>query len=447
MIRRALIAVLLLGLVSPALLQADEAAGEAEKQHIRLHQTPETTTLVVTGRDADLQWNELLRGLARLNRFDDGALAGYLPSGTIDLHSRRAGVALTAVDAAMGGYIDLAVRKDANGAPALHITVDRAARRQTKRRIKAGLRDAAGSLRRSLGYETPGADRGLKLRDGWRQTPPAKPIVLFVHGLNPAGKGRDRWLARLHDRDYPTGRFTYLHEGPLRQAANRLHDALERLGRDHPRRDVVLLTFSMGGLVGRGALEFPEQPPENVTRLIMIAPPNHGSNLAPCSVLLEAKTYAHRVRDGEPVGGLFHAIEDGLGEAANDLRPGSIFLRKLNRQRRAEDIAYTIILGTGGPLPAGPLRSIRQELAHASEESRVVQFFRPRLENWLDLDEVVRGRGDGAVAVKRGRLAGVEDVVTLPFAHEAVLDPEASSSEPFVMEVIRDRLSASPIQP
>jgi hypothetical protein len=34
-----------------------------------------------------------------------------------------------------------------------------------------------------------------------------------------------------------------------------------------------------------------------------------------------------------------------------------------------------------------------------------------------DMDEIVDGQGDGAVAVKRGRLDGVADIVLLPFDH------------------------------
>ena len=41
-----------------------------------------------------------------------------------------------------------------------------------------------------------------------------------------------------------------------------------------------------------------------------------------------------------------------------------------------------------------------------------------RLDRYLaDLDEVVEGKGDGAVAVKRGRLEGVSDIEVLDFDH------------------------------
>ena len=33
------------------------------------------------------------------------------------------------------------------------------------------------------------------------------------------------------------------------------------------------------------------------------------------------------------------------------------------------------------------------------------------------MDELIDGKGDGVVALKRGQLAGVDDVVILPFGH------------------------------
>ena len=37
-----------------------------------------------------------------------------------------------------------------------------------------------------------------------------------------------------------------------------------------------------------------------------------------------------------------------------------------------------------------------------------------------DIDELVEGKGDGIVAVKRGRLDGVSDTLVMPFGHMAV---------------------------
>ena len=54
-----------------------------------------------------------------------------------------------------------------------------------------------------------------------------------------------------------------------------------------------------------------------------------------------------------------------------------------------------------------------------------------------DLDEVVGGYGDGAVAVKRGRLAGVSDTVVLEFDHLSVLH---HTDDPAVQQVYAEVL-------
>ncbi len=45
-----------------------------------------------------------------------------------------------------------------------------------------------------------------------------------------------------------------------------------------------------------------------------------------------------------------------------------------------------------------------------------------------DMDELVEGRGDGVVSVKRGQLAGVDDVVLLPFDHFSCTGKDQSAA-------------------
>lgn len=66
----------------------------------------------------------------------------------------------------------------------------------------------------------------------------------------------------------------------------------------------------------------------------------------------------------------------------------------------------------------------------------------PVRERLHDLEEVLRGMGDGAVAVRRGRLAGVEDTVLLDFDHLGSLGgegPGARALRRAVLDRIDDR--------
>jgi hypothetical protein len=57
-----------------------------------------------------------------------------------------------------------------------------------------------------------------------------------------------------------------------------------------------------------------------------------------------------------------------------------------------------------------------------------------------EMEEMIEGKGDGIVAVKRGRLPGVEDVVLLSFGHLSVTGLPASDSVRQVHAEIMARL-------
>jgi hypothetical protein len=64
-----------------------------------------------------------------------------------------------------------------------------------------------------------------------------------------------------------------------------------------------------------------------------------------------------------------------------------------------------------------------------------------RLESILsDIDELVEGKGDGVVAVKRGRLEGVSDTLVMPFGHLAVTGEPSSDELRSVQRAVVERL-------
>ena len=138
----------------------------------------------------------------------------------------------------------------------------------------------------------------------------------------------------------------------------------------------------------------------------------------------------------------YAAIEDGLGEAYDELMPGSEFLTRLNARPRNPKIQYSLLLGSGGLLDDAAVEAMRRALKRAGESNRFVKFLGPRLDAALaDLDEVKRGRGDGAVSIARGRLAGVEDVVVLPFNHLTMIISDATAAEKRLRREIIMRLT------
>ncbi len=142
-------------------------------------------------------------------------------------------------------------------------------------------------------------------------------------------------------------------------------------------------------------------------------------------------------RDGKNL--FYSSIEDGLSEATVDLQPGSIFLTQLNRRSRNPAVKYSNFLGSGGPCTRQELNDVRRQIHRAGRYSPIVKMLGSKLDRDIaDLDEVVTGFGDGAVAVKRGRLAGVEDTHVMGFGHLSVLfDSEDEEVQHVYAEVLK----------
>jgi hypothetical protein len=140
--------------------------------------------------------------------------------------------------------------------------------------------------------------------------------------------------------------------------------------------------------------------------------------------------------------GLFrNAAADGLNEACEDMRPDSRFLKKLNAGERNPQVRYSLLIGTSGPLTEEGLTEIRSTLRAAARRDRIARLLAPRIEEPLsDFDEVVRDKGDGAVAVKRARLDGVEDTVLLPFSHLTITRRASEPEARELMDAIVARL-------
>jgi pimeloyl-ACP methyl ester carboxylesterase len=282
---------------------------------------------------------------------------------------------------------------------------------------------------------------GIQFDEEWQQAPAEKPIVILVHGFNSTPAQNAAMIVPIREAEFPCGNFAYPNDHTIMQSAQLLSSELRRMAIEHPERRVVLVCHSMGSLVARVCIEDPLYDPGNVERLIMIAPPTHGSLIAHFAVGTDLWEHWLARRKGGPWRRTRDSIIDGLGEAADELCPDSEFLQELNARPRNSDVRYSILLGTGAHLSDAQLawirKSVCKSLAKVPGADRRVE----RLEEILnDIDELVEGRGDGIVAVKRGRLEGVDDTLVLPFGHLAVTGEPRSDVVREVQKAVLQRL-------
>ena len=296
------------------------------------------------------------------------------------------------------------------------------------------VREAAGYgvkqwLRRRVYDKSDDARYGLNFQHRLEESDPDLPLVIQVHGYNSTYERNLGVMRPFQTAGYPYGGFSYPNDHSLSESAARMSSELKALARKHPDRQVVLVTHSMGGLVARACIEDGTLDPGNVEQLLMIAPPSQGTLIAHLAVATDLWEHWLGRRRGSAWARWRDSVVDGLGEAADDLIPGSPFLDELNGRARHPDVQYSIILGTSGALYEGEMKLIRKALKNTGGRVPGLRRVAGRLDYLMkDLDEVIKGKGDGIVAVKRGRLEGVDDVVLLPFDHLSVTGAPKSNA-------------------
>ena len=396
----------------------------------------------IPAHDGSVAWSDVLQAVMRAGHLNDQAMQDKMPSGSLDLRASYSGFAIAGVNLLLGPDIRMQiVTGDRQQPDHLLVTVDEGAVQAKKRKLAKGIRDR---LPGREGNATRPAGFGLHMPDKWQESEPKQLLVIVLHGFNSSPQRFEPLATALRSKiGFESGTYSYPDDQPIQDSAVQLSSDLKEIATSQPKRRIALVAHSMGGLVARAMLENPELDSGNVVRLIMVAPPNQGSLFARVGYGLDLLDHAAAEAEREEVSRFYAAIEDGMSEATEDLKPDSVFLRELNARQRNAEVEYTILLGTGGRFTRQQIEQLRERLATAKSKSAVVGLFAPRIDETLaDLDEVVQGVGDGAVAVKRGKLAGVDDVHLLKFTHLGVLQNAPLENDPVFKLVLAKLVQA-----
>ena len=249
----------------------------------------------------------------------------------------------------------------------------------------------------------------------YRPGDPDRPTVCLMHGLNSTSSVFRHMIGPIEDAGYGVVVYDFPYNRDLDEsaAAFRRDWAGFREARGD-RRPWAGVAHSMGALLARAYVEDDRAYARDVASLILIAPVNGGSNLSRAQAIHQALQGLKAVQ-GRPGGGdALARLGDGLGAAAEDMTPGSAFLKELNGRRRRAGVPYHTLAGRGGFLSPSARRQIEVQLGLDGRPAMLGGLARLALGDLpAQLDEVTEGTGDGCVSVAATRLDGVED-------HEAI---------------------------
>jgi len=421
---------------------APPARDGADLSGVVIERDPATliTRVTIAAKQGEVPWSAVLDAVARAKGYDTSTFSNIFDGKSLRLDSTRSRIEVAAINVLLPRGIAFVILPPPAGAvePLLEITLDRAAILASKRRFQNMLR-AALADRLARGRAKP--EYGLHWDTNPDDTRAAGEAVVVVHGFHFAPEQHSSLADDIAALNVPVASFRYPGDQPVEDSAKLLSRTLKQLAVDRPRQKIRLVALSMGGLVARRAIEDPALDPGNVIQLVMVATPNHGSQLAYFGFALEVWQFVVDAQARGITQRLYETVEDGLGEAADDLQPDSLLVQDLNARQRNPRVRYALFLGTGAKFNEESLTDIRKQLAAAGDKNRFVRFFGPKLDHLLgDSDELVRGRGDGLVSIARGKLDGVSDTMTLDFDHTAIIGQPVTDAERSLRAGILERV-------
>lgn len=274
--------------------------------------------------------------------------------------------------------------------------------------------------------------------DGVREN---RRLVVVLHGLHGGSNSAITMANAIHEK---TGlaacAFCYPNDAPLNESTDYFFDVLDRWHREQPRRKVVIVSHSMGGLIARAVIEQrAASDPDclGISKFIAICPPNHGSVFAEYAGVLEAADLLQRIKESRSKRKLLATIIDGFNEAPKELVPGSDYLQSLNQASRHPFVRYAIIAGDKG-MSDGGLTQLADELVKRFA-SRAVEIkpLQERATKLLNSAEFSKGSGDGVVTLQSAALPGVSDFKVLPINHLDWADFQQSEGQAVLEEVAK----------
>jgi pimeloyl-ACP methyl ester carboxylesterase len=296
---------------------------------------------------------------------------------------------------------------------------------------------------------------GMRALKSYRPGDSTRPTLCLVHGLNSSSGGFVHMIPQLEEAGYGIVTYDYAFNSPIAEscaAFARDWAAFRRRAQDDRRWAIV--AHSMGTLLARALVEDDQSWAADVSSLILIAPVNHGSHLSRVQTVYQLVNGLKAI-NGKNTAKAMLSLSDGLGQAAQDLLPGSAFLKGANARPRRREVAYHILAGDNGFLTRDARRQLDARIALVTRNSGIFGELTRAATSDLPqlLDELTDGTGDGCVAVERTRLDGVSDRITIHANHAELIraplfyaDPGPVACMPYVLRWLKEDAAKAPGQ-
>ena len=293
-----------------------------------------------------------------------------------------------------------------------------------ERILAAGMRNEWLGRLKNLGDRAAEAGRrrqsyGMHALASFRPNDPTRPTVCLIHGLNSSSAGFVHVIPLLEEAGYGIVVYDYPYNQKLGESCGifvRDWAAFRRQAQD--RLPWSIVGHSMGTLLARALIEDDATWRGDVSSLIMIAPVNQGSQLAKVQTIMQMSKGLKAI-NGKDATKAMLSLADGLGQAAEDMLPGSAFLKALNRRPRRAGVAYHVLAGDRGFLTREEREQIEGRVELVTQNAGIFgRLTRAATADLPDLlNELTDGTGDGCIAVERTRLDGVADHVVIHANH------------------------------
>jgi len=290
---------------------------------------------------------------------------------------------------------------------------------------------------------------GFHARASYRPNDPERPTVCLIHGLNSTSGVFLHMVGPLEAAGYGVVAYDFPYNRDLDDTSAAFgRDWAEFRRKTGDARPWAVVAHSMGSLLARSYVEDDASYARDVSSMILIAPPHHGSSLA------RAQTFLQMVQGLQAIQGTRRTdplalLGDGLGAAADDMTPGSAYLRGLDRAKRRPGVAYHTLAGDVGYLNPKARQRVEAQIGGGGILGGIGRVVAAGAS--ASLDEITDGLGDGCVSVASTRLEGVPDHRVLHANHLELIrapllfpEPGPVASIPEILRWLSEDAPAGP---